>query len=53
MKIRESQQRICHKNYSHIRIKTLVKQRTKPRSKKPKKRDATLGDIPYENQILI
>ena len=37
MKIRESQQGICQKNYSHIPINTLVKLRTIPMSKKQKK----------------
>jgi len=46
MKIRESQQGICQKNYSHIPINTLVKLRTIHYLKETKKRDATPGDIP-------
>ena len=46
MKIRESEQGICQKNYSHIPINTLVKLRTIHYLKETKKRDATLGDIP-------
>lgn len=46
MKIREFQQGICQKNYSHIQINTLVKLRTIHYLKETKKRDVTLGDIP-------
>ena len=46
MKIQESQQGICQKNYSHIPINALVKLRTIHYLKETKKRDATLGDTP-------
>lgn len=53
MKIRESQQGICQKNYSHIQINTLVKLRTVHYLKETKKGMPHKVTSPYENQILI
>lgn len=52
MKIQESQQGICQKNYSHIPINTLVKLRTIHYLKETKKRDATLGDTPDIKKLI-